>query len=155
MEHYQKFLTKQFLKKDLAARIVKLKGTGSLKSSCTSQGSLCNLGNSFQKKLGHGNGRGTWAVQKISPWRESRRVKNNGLLRRGRASLLRQCCNSKVLSAEKWGFLSLPFCFTRLGNVDNPRASFGCDADPRSFYKQIRSFKCFSIIDCEVLSSAG
>lgn len=62
MEHYQKFLTKQFLKKDLAARIVKLKGTVSLKSSCTSQGSLCNFGNSFQKKLGHGNGRGTWAV---------------------------------------------------------------------------------------------
>lgn len=60
--HYQKFLTKQFLQKDLGARIVKLKGTVSLKSSCTGPASFCNLGNSFQKELGHSNGRRTWAV---------------------------------------------------------------------------------------------
>lgn len=60
--HYQKFLTKQFLQKDLGARIVKLKGTVSLKSSCTGPASFRNLGNSFQKELGHSNGRRTWAV---------------------------------------------------------------------------------------------
>lgn len=95
--------------------------------------------------------------KRSAPGERARGVKNNGgPLRRGRASLLRQCCNSKVLSAEKLVFLSLPFCFTRLGNVDNPRAWYGCDADPRSFYKQIRSLKCFSASnDSEVLSSAG
>lgn len=60
--HYQKFLTKQFLQKDLGARIVKLKGTVSLKSSCTGPAFFCNLGNSFQKELGHSNGRRTRAV---------------------------------------------------------------------------------------------
>ena len=38
----------------------------------------------------------------LAPGERARGVKNNGgLLRRGRASLLCQCCNSKVLSVEK------------------------------------------------------
>lgn len=49
-EHYQKFLTKHFLEQNSAARIVKLKGTVSFKSSCTSPGSFCNLGNTVFKR---------------------------------------------------------------------------------------------------------
>lgn len=92
-----------------------------------------------------------------APGERARGVKNNGgLLRRGRTSLLCQCCNSKVLSAEKLVFLSLPFYFPRLGNVHNPRAASGHGADPGSFHKQIRSLKCFlASNDCEVWSFAG
>lgn len=101
-EHYQKFLTKHFLEQDLAARIVKLKGTVSLKSSCTSPSSFCNWGNTVFKRNWvmvmaeeHGMYKG------LAPGDRARGVKNNGgLLRRGRASLLCQCCNSKVLSVE-------------------------------------------------------
>ena len=46
-----------------------------------------------------------------APGERARGVKNNGgLLRRGRASLLCQWRNSKVLSAEELLHLSLLFC---------------------------------------------
>lgn len=92
-----------------------------------------------------------------APGEGARGVKNNGgLLRQGCASLLCQCCNSKVLSAQKLVLLSLPFYFPHLGNVYHSRAASGHGADPGSFHKQIRSLKSFlATNDCEVQSFAG